>query len=204
MAGGPGIYQDMRRQGPTGATGPQGAAGAGLVSLANSGIIWPPGGIRSNAAFQPVDNRAYFVYLGKSSESEVIAHVALFHTANGTTSFTGEVGLFTTPNPPTLGAGQTLTKVWASALPDLTSGAGAYRVNTSANATSHPSGVHLWIGFRGTSGGSMPTMHQIIRNWAIGDLLVTDTAGALTSSSTFAGVVSGATDQSPLLVACKD
>jgi hypothetical protein len=121
-----------------------------------------------------------------------------------TTSFTGEVGLFTTPNPPTRATGQTLTKVWASALPDMTSGSGALRFNSAANSTAHVADTFLWIAFRGTSGGTMPSVAQIIRQWGAGDLLVTDTAGALTSSSTFAGVVTAFSDTAPVLIACKD
>jgi len=213
MTGGPGLYQDMRRQGPTGATGPQGAtgatgatgaAGAGLVSFANSGIVWPPGAVRSNAGTAMTDNRAYFVFIGKAAASETIARIGVPHTSNGTTSFTGEVGLFTTPNPPTRATGQTLTKVWAAALPDLTSGAGAVRFNSVANSTAHAADAFLWIAFRGTSGGTMPSVTQLIRQWGLGDLLVTDTAGALTSSSTFSGVVTAFSDTAPLLVACKD
>jgi hypothetical protein len=174
------------------------------VSFANSGIVWPLVGVRSNAGTSMTDNRAYFVYIGKAAAAETIARIGVPHTANGTTSFTGEVGLFTTPNPPTRATGQTLTKVWASALPDMTSGSGALRFNSAANSTAHVADTFLWIAFRGTSGGTMPSVAQIIRQWGAGDLLVTDTAGALTSSSTFAGVVTAFSDTAPVLIACKD
>jgi hypothetical protein len=149
-------------------------------------------------------NRAYFQYLGYSAASEAVKYIACFQTSNGTTDFTGEVGIFTTPSPPIRATGQTLTKIWASALPDMTSGSGAHRTNSAANLTLHSASVHLWIGWRGDSSGTMPSVAQIIRNWGLGDLLVTDTAGALTSSSTFAGAVSAFSDTAPLVAACKD
>lgn len=213
MTGGAGLFQDARRQGPqgatgatgsTGATGATGAAGAGLISLANTGIIWPPGDVRTNNGTAMTKDRAYFIFIGKASASETMAHVAIPQTSNGTTDFAGEVGLFTSPSPPILATGQTLTKVWASALPDMTSGSGALRVNTVANSTAHAADAYLWIAFRANSSGTMPSVAQIIRNFAAGDLLVTDTAGALTSSSSFTGALPAFSDIAPLLIACKD
>lgn len=192
MSGGAGLFQDTPRLSP------------GYFSLANSGVVWPPGGVRSNAGTGMTKDRAYFVFIGRASAVEIIKYIGVPQTSNGTTDFTGEVGAFTTPLPPIRAAGQTLTKVWASALPDMTSGSGALRVNTTANAISHPVDAPTWIAWRATSSGTMPSVAQLIRTFASGDLLVTDTAGALTASSSFTGAIPAFGDIAPLLVACKD
>lgn len=192
MSGGAGLFGDTPGLLP------------GYFSLVNSGVIWPPGAVRTNAGTAMTKNRAYFIYIGRASAVEIIKYVAVPQTSNATTDFAGEVGVFTTPKPPIRATGQTLTKVWASALPDMTSGSGALRVNVTANAISHPVDAPTWIAWRANNTGTMPSVAQIIRNFAAGDVLVTDTAGALTASTTFVGAIPAFSDIAPLLIACKD
>lgn len=96
---------------------------------------------------------AYFVYLGRTTQSIVAKFVEFYvHTA-GAGSQSAEVGLFSTSNPPNKTAQGTngITKLTASGTLDSLTTTGVKRNTTAFNSGAGyivPAGTYLWAGLR--------------------------------------------------------
>lgn len=143
--------------------------------------------LTDSASFLTIGNTAYFCYIGYTLAAVTPIKAVVQCTVAGTSTQTAELGLFSTPGPPGTG-NQTLTKIEATGT--ITSLLVANEiVNTSNFSTSVPFGTHLWVGFRADMAGTEPTMRGVSGMQDRLNVLTTAAAGALTASSTFAGVV---------------
>lgn len=136
--------------------------------------------------FQLVSGKAYFTYLGPEAAGRTLARVRVHLSNLAVTVTNAEVGIFTTPNAPGY-AGQTLTKVTAGNLEDLTSGTGMKK-NSSAFATSTANGVHVWVGIL-VSASTMPVFKGGNGDYESGYILTTASATAFSSGSTWTGAI---------------
>jgi len=154
--------------------------------------------------FQLVEDTAYWVYLGLTTEALTIKHVEFAVGTGGTGAQTAEIALASTPLAPNKAA-QTLTKIAADGtLSDLT-GTGVMR-NTTTLAASVPAGTHLWAGLRTAMATNEPITSGLSHDWAQGHILVTATASALTGAGPWTGtiVTHALTAQGPNLSAVID
>lgn len=156
----------------------------GLVS-ANQDVWYPQW--QDESSFVITSDTAYFIYLGKALGAVTIPYVQFVVAVAAGAATPGEVGLFTTP----LAGGngnQTLTKVEATGTITALNSTGEKR-NTSAFTTAFANEAHCWLGMRAATSAPLPNCRSVIGRAGRPLILTTATAGALTSSSTFAGVV---------------
>ena len=96
-----------------------------------------------------VSNTAYFVYLGRLTQSVVVKYVELYVQNGGSGTQTAEIGLFTTANPPnkTTQGTNGITKLTATGTVDSLTTTGVKR-NTNAFNYTVAAGTYLWAGIR--------------------------------------------------------
>lgn len=128
-----------------------------------------------------------FCYLGRLAFPITPKYAAVMMTNAGSGTNTGEIGLFSSTSPPSK-SNLTLTKIWAEAITeDMTTGAPKMIRNPNAQSTVIGTGTHLWGGIRTALSVSQPRVNGLQRDYAVGYVLSTATAGALTASTTFTG-----------------
>jgi hypothetical protein len=129
--------------------------------------------------------RAYFTYLGLTTREVALARIAYYITTIADTGTqTAEVGYFSTPLAPNRAA-QTLTKIAATAALGLTS----LKTQQTPLAATIPAGTHLWTAYRGALATTQPTFRGVGYELLDGSLLITSSATALTSGTTYAGIL---------------
>lgn len=137
----------------------------------------------------PTDLTAYFVYLSWCAELVTIARVGFVITTLST-SGTAEVGIFTTPNPPTYNTGQTLTKIVSGTTDSITAVNSVIKRNASAFATALTSPAHIWAGLRvDQAGAANAVVRGLGESWTSGQLLQLAASGTFAATSTYAGTV---------------
>lgn len=143
---------------------------------------------------------AIFVYVGQTSSPIVCKYVEFYVGTAGSGAQTAEVGLFSTPSAPNK-ANQTLTKLVADGTVDnLTAGNATKRNTTAFNGGAGytvPGGTHLWAGIRTAMATTQPACTRLLIGMKQGQVLQTAASGALTASSTFAGVTQSDGSQPP-------
>lgn len=138
-------------------------------------------------AFQTISDRAYFVYVGRTTVAITPKQVRLWVAAGGTGAQTAELGLFSTPAAPN-GGGQVLTKLVATGTIGDCTGTGLI-TNTAAFATSISAGTYLWAGCRFALATTQPQTLNLNNGWTMGEDLLTSTAGALTAAGPWTGAL---------------
>ena len=106
---------------------------------------------------QLVSDTAYFVYVGRTSQTVAFDALEFYVDGVAVGSGTLEVGLFSTPDPPRV-AGQSLTKlivVGASNIDAPTSKGVKWNSNLNF-AYGVPIGTHVWAGIRTASYSTQP------------------------------------------------
>jgi hypothetical protein len=155
-------------------------------------------------AILTIGARTYACYVGYVVRAKVIRHVEFNLTIVGSGAQTGEVGLGSTPLAPNK-AGQTITVLTADGTLDTLAATPAMKRNTTAfNAGAGYSvagGTHLWALYRVDMASTEPTVTNVLNDFGQGHILVADGVGALTSASSFAGII---TTAAPLLTAVMD
>lgn len=141
-----------------------------------------------SGTFLLVSGTAYFVYLGRTTQAITPKFVELQVTTAGAGAQTAEVGLFSTPNPPSKAA-QSLTKLVSTGTVDALTSTGVKR-NTSAFATQIAAGVHLWAAIRTAMATTQPTIGPgLAFDRSQGNLLTLAASGVLTGTGPFSGVI---------------
>lgn len=128
--------------------------------------------------------RAYFVYVGKTTQELTTARIAYFVATVADTGSPAEVGLFSTPSAPNRSS-QTLTKLAAASA----SGLAALKTQTTALVATIPAGTHLWVAIRDASVTTRVTLRGLGYDLLDGSCLITSSATALTSGTTYAGTI---------------
>jgi hypothetical protein len=135
-------------------------------------------------------DRACFVYVGYIDTALVLNYVDAYMTVVGAGTQAAEVGLFSSPSAPNA-ASQVLTKIVADAtLTDMTATGTAGRIrNTTALATTVSGNTHLWAGIRCAMVTTQPTFRTLLLDVLQGNILFTNSAGALTGAGPWTGTV---------------
>ena len=139
------------------------------------------------AGFLLISGSGYWVYLGRTKKAITPKYVEFHVSTIGAGAQTAEVGLFSTPNPPSKAA-QSLTKIESTGTVDALTSVGVKR-NTSAFSTSIPAGTHLWAGIRTAMATTQPTIWGLALDMAQGQLLALAAAGVLTGAGPWAGAI---------------
>jgi hypothetical protein len=134
-----------------------------------------------------ISNTAYFVYVGRTTQTLTVKHVEFFVNTNGSGTQTAEVGLFSSPNAPNKG-NQSLTKLAATGTVDALTTTGVKR-NTSSFAYSVAAGTHLWAGIRTAMATTQPALAGLCMDYSQGLVLSTAAAGALTGTGPWTGAI---------------
>ena len=142
-----------------------------------------PGG----AGFLLISGTGYWVYLGRTKRAITPTRVEFHVSTIGAGAQTAEVGFFSTPAAPNKAA-QSVTKLVSTGTVDALTSTGVKR-NTAAFATSIPAGTHLWAGIRTAMATTQPTIWGIGVDMAQGQILVKTSAGVLTGTGPWAGVI---------------
>lgn len=143
----------------------------------------------------PTGAQAYFMYVGLTTRACTPKHVAVRVTGLGIGTQVAGCGFFSTPSPPNKG-GQTVTKIVASMSMDSMIASNGVKRNTSAFTTEIAAGTHLWMGFMVDFGaGTLPNFRQSLGDWAQGNFLVTASATAFDSASTWTGALPAVANQ---------
>lgn len=143
-------------------------------------------------------DRAYFTYLGLTLVELTPKYVeAVLYDNAGSGTVVGEVGLFSSANPPNK-TSQSLTKIVAGTINTATT----YTVcrNSSLFSTAVPSGTHLWAGIRTNYSSTQPRFYGHFNDMYQGQVLVTSSAGALTGAGPWTGAVGTGTDAALVIV----
>ena len=150
--------------------------------------VWFPGPYVSRAGtFLMIADRAYFVYMGRAASSITVNYIRAALTVNGSGTQTMEVGVFTGSQEPGVGRSVTMTKIAATGTySDCTTGAIKMTGNTNPLAAAVAAGSYWFLGMRTNFATTQPTFGSLINNYGTGELQFMSTAGALTSSSSFA------------------
>jgi len=152
----------------------------------NSRVLISP--LPSPGNFAVVSAVAYAVYLGRTTVARVWQYIEFELRTIASGSQTAELGLFSTPNPPSK-AGQTLTELESTALVD-TMIAGPARMirNTVAFVGTLPASTHLWAVFRCVMGSTQPVTGGHAGDMGQGWIL-TATPGSINGIGSYAGSV---------------
>lgn len=148
----------------------------------------------NNASLSVSNDRAYFVYVGKTRATTTPKYVSFHVTTAGIDSnYDTEVGLFSSPDAPNKG-NKTLTKLTSwftgfSAGSDLLNSVGIKR-NIVQFSTSVPSQTHLWTGYRSNVNDTSPILAALTRDWGEGYYLIGSTT-SFAGNSTFPGSIIG-------------
>ena len=137
--------------------------------------------------FVTVSGTAYYVYVGRTARETTALWSELHVTTAGAGAQTAEMGLFSTPLPPSATA-QTLTKIVATGTVDSLTTTGMKR-NTSSYAQLVPANTHLWAAYRGAMATTQITAAGLAGDSSQGHVLTTTGGGALTALSTASGVI---------------
>jgi hypothetical protein len=130
---------------------------------------------------------AYFIYLGRTTRTETWDYVRFAVRSAAIGAQTAEVGFFSTPAAPAR-ANQTVTKIAATGTVDDLTVTGP-RANTNAFAQSIAAGTHVWAGIRTNMAATQPSIYGLFGDLGHGRILLTATAGVLTSGTTWTGAV---------------
>lgn len=150
----------------------------------------------------------YCVYWGTILYPTLVKNLWLKVHQGGalTTVSAAEIGLFSSPTPPA-GANQTLTKLIADGLGDLTGTAPAMvkqsggTLNTSGYSLIP--GTYLWMVTRIVAGG-MGSISAVTNDIGMGMILQLASGSALTSITTIAGAIPAVPGSAPGLYATLD
>lgn len=139
-----------------------------------------------------VSDVAYFVFCGRTNWPMVPKYVAAHVSTAGSGAQTAEMGLFSTTSAPNKSA-LSFTKIEATGtIGNVTTGSGSTIVrNTSAFSTLIPAGTYLWAGIRTALASTQPTLTAVSLDHGEGYTQSTATAGALTGSGPWTGVIAG-------------
>lgn len=137
--------------------------------------------------FVTINGTAYYLYLGRIARDLTVTFAEFYVTTAGAGAQTAEIGLFSTPTPPSK-AGQTLTKIVATGTVDAVTATGVKR-NTSSFAQLISAGTHLWAGIRFAMATTQPTCAGRAGDMSQGHVLTTTGGGALTGLSTASGTI---------------
>ena len=186
--------------------------GLPATSIVN-GTLFNPGGCSGGEVGYPVlgpgavatvsvEDRAYFLYLGKCVYADVIQYVQAVATVAGGNATPGELGIFSSASGPAGSATSlSISKVEATGTISSLAGTGII-VNTSAFTTALVAGTHYWLGIRTaiTAGsGAEPTFQSCAYHLGTGCLLTTATAGALTGAGPWTGITPSVVVAAPAL-----
>ncbi len=142
-------------------------------------------GLAGVGNFTAASGRAYFIYLGKTTKEITLARVVYFiQIVADSGTQTAEFGYFSTPSAPNR-ASQILTKIAATAALGLTS----LKTQTTALSAVISAGTHLWVAYRGALATTQPTFRGLGYDFLDGSCLITSSAMALTSGTTYTGTV---------------
>jgi hypothetical protein len=146
-----------------------------------------------------VSGTAYYVYVGRVVQDITVKFVEFQITGAGAGTDTKEVGIFSSPSPPSK-SGQTLTKLFATGTVDSGTTTG-YKRNTSAANQAVLAGTHLWAAIRTALATTQPTCAGLGSDMGAGSILTTTGGGALTGVSTAAGsiIAAGTTTVAPYI-----
>jgi hypothetical protein len=138
--------------------------------------------------FQLASNTAYFVYVGRVTQPIILQYVQFYVSTAGAGTYSGEVGLFSTPTPPN---NETLTlaklSVVTSADTDPLTSTGV-KFNSNANFSyTAPPGTYLWAGIRVAGFSTFPKLSGLSMDFDDGLVLTTASAGVLTGAGPWAG-----------------
>lgn len=129
--------------------------------------------------------RAYFMYMGFTTRKIALARLAYYiSTVADSGTQTAEMGYFSTPLAPNR-ASQVLTKIAATAALGLT----ALKTQQTPLAATIPAGTHWWVAYRGALTTTQPTFRGVGYDLLDGSILITSSATALTSGTTYTGVL---------------
>ena len=128
--------------------------------------------------------RAYFVYVGKTTREITTARIAYFVATVADAGTPAEVGLFSSPSAPNRSS-QVLTKIAAAAASGLT----ALKTQTTTLVATIPAGTHLWVAIRDASVTTRVSLRGLGFDLLDGSCLITSSATALTSGTTYTGTV---------------
>lgn len=137
-------------------------------------------------AQQISSDTANWCYLGYLPSGVLIKKVRAFCSTAAGGTVTGEVCIATSTGAPN-GSPQTVTKLWATTGVDslLTTGP---KGNTVDNTTALTGAAHTWAGLRVTTHGGgafQPSFQIIARDWGIGFISQTPSAGLLTTGTSW-------------------
>lgn len=150
----------------------------------NSRVLISP--LPSTGNFTCVSGTAYAVYLGRTTVARVWKYIEFELRTVAGGSQAAELGLFSTPNPPSK-AGQTLTELESTSTVDTMVG-GVPRMirNTGAFAGTVAAGTHLWAVFRCAMGTTQPVTGGHSSDMGQGWLL-TATPGSIAGIGSYSG-----------------
>ena len=130
---------------------------------------------------------AYFVYVGRPMQAIIPQFVNFNVSTAGAGGQTAEVGLFSTPKPPSKGTGQTVTKLFATNIVNSLTTVGFSR-NTNAFTYIVPAGTNLWAGLRTAMATTQPTMPGLCMDYNEGLILMAAGAGPLNAGTSWSAV----------------
>lgn len=142
-------------------------------------------------------DKAYFVYLGRTTQSIVAKYVEFYVHAAGTNTGqqNAEVGLFSTSNAPnkTTQGNNGIAKLTASGILDSLTSTGVKRNTTAFNSGAGytvPAGTYLWAGLRSALTTTQPTLAGLGQDFGEGMVLsTTPPTGALTNAGPWTGAI---------------
>jgi hypothetical protein len=164
---------------------------------ANDTLIQPHARTRG-ASLTTVSGTTYAIYLGYTTVSKAAVRIFgfLVSTSLGAGAQTAEYALASSPAAPN-GANQTLTKLVADGtISGLTTNNTTIK-NTSSFSYTVAAGVHLWACVRTAMATTQPTFAACGPNMGLGEVLTATGVGALTSATTWTGVVPADTTTTP-------
>jgi len=155
---------------------------ASVIPVHVGGILRCP--LHVSTAQQISSDTANWCYLGYLPSGILIKKVRAFCSTAAGGTVASEVCIATSTGAPN-GSPQTVTKLWATTGVDslLTTGP---KGNSVDNTTASTGAAHTWAGIRvSTSGGGafQPSFHIIARDWGIGFISQTSSAGLLSTGS---------------------
>jgi len=152
----------------------------------NSRVLISP--LPSPDNFTVVSAVAYAVYLGRTTVARVWRYIEFELRTIASGSQTAELGLFSTPNPPSK-AGQTLTELESTAsVNTMIAGSARMIRNTVAFVGTLPAGTHLWAVFRCVMDTTQPVTGGHAGDMGQGWIL-TATPGSINGIGSYAGSV---------------
>lgn len=188
--------------------GAYGSCGGGTALIdaiegRQSGLTAQPAGAMSTLnSFVVTEDRAYWVYMGRTVTAITATHCRVWINVAGGGTQVAEIALASTPGGPVYNTGQSLTKIAATGSLDTLSV--GVRGNASSLAASIPADTHLWCGMRTAFTAAEPSIMAAGNDMDMGTLLITSTAGALTGSGPWTGtvpaMVSTSGQQAPYMV----